>query len=254
MKAAKYLIFITLAIIFNCNASAANELSKHNKALHDNFNLMKPVGDGPFPAVIFISGCSGYKWTDIAYKHYNNVANRFVENNYVVLLVDFLAPRKAPNCFGIDANDVANDVIYSAGYLREQPFVKDDDINILGWSFGGRTVLETVNRDYAAQVFNKAIAYYPLCSTTAKWQSHIPLLVLSGAIDDVTPFMDCRKMIDKSADASHVKFRVFNNARHAFDFAGYPEKQQYVIGTIGYNAKAAKKAWRQLDKFIFKKN
>lgn len=251
MRTVKYIFFITIAFTFYCNSSIATELSKHNKALHDNFNLMKPAGDGPFPAVIFISGCSGYKWTDIAYKHYHNVADKFVTKGFAVIFVNFLTPRNAVNCFGIDANSVADDVFYAAGFLREQNFIDEDDINILGWSFGGRTVLETVNRDYAPQVFNKAIAYYPLCSTTAKWQSNIPLLVLSGGIDDVTPFSDCRKMIDQSTNSSEVKFRVFDNARHAFDFEGYPEKKQYVVGTIGFNAKAAKKAWKQLERFIF---
>ncbi len=252
MKNVRYILFFTITLIFYCNNSAATELSKHNQDLHNNFNLMKPAGDGPFPSVIFVSGCSGYKWTEIAYKHYHNVANKFVAKGFAVIFVDFLAPRNANNCFGIDANSVADDVFYAASYLAKQNFINKNDINILGWSFGGKTVLEIVNRDYAQQVFNKAITYYPLCSTTAKWQSHIPLLILSGGIDDVTPFIDCRKMVDSSANSSKVKFRVFENARHAFDFEGYPEKKQYVIGTIGYNAKAAKKAWRNVEKFIFR--
>ncbi len=252
MRIVKYIFFITVAFVFYCNGSVATELSKHNQDLHDNFNLIKPAGDGPFPSVIFISGCSGYKWTDVAYTHYNSVANNFVDNGFVVIFIDFLAPRNATNCFGIDANGVADDVFYAAGFLRGLNFIKKDNINILGWSFGGRTVLETVNRDYAQQVFNKAVAFYPLCSTTAKWQSNIPLLVLSGGIDDVTPFIDCRKMIDQSVDSSKVKFRVFDNARHAFDFEGYPEKKQYVIGSVGYNAKAATKAWKDVEKFMFR--
>ncbi len=248
----KALLLLAIILLPFSSAHANQSDAQFLKFIEENYTLKKPKGDGPFPAMIFVSGCSGYKWTDIAFNHYNNTADKFVEQGYAVIMLDFLASRSNINCMGVDVGEVIRELHLTADYLKSKPFIDSNNINLFGWSFGGIVVLQTVNHESSSKLFKKAIAYYPLCSKSQKWTSHVPILIQSGSIDDVTPFMDCRKLIDNSPDASKVKFRVIPDGRHAFDFTGYPEKKPYAFGTIGYNEKAAKKAWKNVERFMFR--
>jgi dienelactone hydrolase len=49
--------------------------------------LTKPQGDGPFPAVVLMHGCTGIG------KHQEDWAARFASWGYVALQVDSLGPR-----------------------------------------------------------------------------------------------------------------------------------------------------------------
>ncbi len=246
-------LFALLVAVFSITTTNAKENDEgFFNFIEQNYTLKKPEGNGPFPAMFFVSGCSGYKWTDIAYKHYHDTADKFVDKGYAVMMFDFLAGTDNISCFGIDFDKVLKKVRLTHDYLVQQPYIDKENINLLGWSFGGIVTLQVVNIEPFAQRFKKAVAYYPMCSEAQKWQSHIPILIQSGSLDDVTPFMQCRTLIDNSPDASKVKFRVIPGGRHAFDFTGYPEKTPYAYGTYGYNEKAAKKAWRNVEKFLFR--
>lgn len=252
-RSIKLLAALFFTITLNSQpAFAADENSVSTDFVKQHFKLKKPEGKGPFPAMIFISGCSGYKWTDIAYAHYNNTAEKFVAKGYAVIMVDFLVGTNNVNCIGIDFDLVLKKVRLTHDYLQQLAFIDKENINLFGWSFGGIVTIQIANIEPFAKRFKKAVAYYPRCSSEQKWQSHIPILIQSGSLDDVTPFMPCRNLIDNSPDSSMVKFRVIPDGRHAFDFVGYPEKKDYIIGTIGYNEKAAKKAWRNVERFMFR--
>lgn len=254
LSAAARLLFLLTLTVSASALNAAESNSNYFDFIEKNFQIKKPQGDGPFPAIIFVSGCSGYKWTDIAWKHYNTIADKFVAKGYAVMMYDFYASRpNKSSCMDVDAREVVQEVMLTAKYLKTLAYIKQNEINLHGWSFGGIITLQTVNQDVSKDIFKKAIAYYPMCSKKQKWQSHVPILIQSGSLDDVTPFMNCRTLIDNSPDASKVKFRVIPGGRHAFDFVGYPEKKPYVIGTIGYNEKAAKKAWRNVERFMFRR-
>jgi dienelactone hydrolase len=63
----------------------------------DRFRTVKPDGAGPFPAVLFVSGCSGFA-PSFAPSAYERPAERLRTAGYVVTYVDYLAARGLKTC------------------------------------------------------------------------------------------------------------------------------------------------------------
>lgn len=121
----------------------------------------------------------------------------------------------------------------------------------MGWSYGASGALQalvrTWNRD-PVQV-DAVVAYYPHCNLVQqKWESKVPVLVLVGAIDNVTPLRFCKGLFDDLP----VTVRVYENAHHCFDMSELPAEMQSTFGTIGYNEAAAESAWKEVVSFLRK--
>jgi dienelactone hydrolase len=220
--------------------------------LSKNYRMEKPEGPGPFPAVMLVPGCSGFN-AEFAKARYDRVQTRLVKLGFVTLRVNYLAARNAILCWpDVAPEDVAGDICIAAEYLRQQPFVKKGAINVLGWSWGAAGVLKALGRTKKrepAQV-ETVIVYFPHCKDCKKWDSEVPVLVLSGAIDDVSPFSDCKKLFAHLPKPHKVTVRVYDDAHHGFDNSDLPETMQYQFGTLGYNEAAAKSAWLEVTKFL----
>jgi dienelactone hydrolase len=137
----------------------------------------KPAGPGPFPAVILLHGCSGYK------NHLSHMiawAQLLVAEGYATFLVDSFTPRGYYDCMTRTAPKVPTSLrgvdLYAAAYvLAGRPDIRGDRIASLGFSQGGGTSLaaaamaadwrsspargtllaaaaETYGKDYAAEV------------------------------------------------------------------------------------------------------
>jgi len=239
-------------------AIEAGDNADHRGLLAKHYRLERPDGKEPFPAVMMVSGCSGFN-ADFAEGHYDEVQNRLVKLGFVTLRVDYLAARNAISCQqgaspeqkGVSPEEVAGDISIAFDYLRQQPFVKKGSINVIGWSYGASSALQalvrTWNRD-PVQV-KAVVAYYPHCQLIQqKWESKVPVLVLVGAIDNITPLRFCKGLFDDLP----VTVRVYENARHCFDMSELPAERHYEFGTIGYNEAAAKAAWQEVTKFLKK--
>jgi dienelactone hydrolase len=226
----------------------ADDNPDHSELLSKHYRLEKPVGPGPFPAIMLVPGCSGFD-AKFAKARYDQVQSRLVELGFVTLRVNYLAARNASSCYpDVPTEEVAGDICIAAEYLRQQPFVKKGAINILGWSWGGASALQalgrTSNRD-PVQV-DAVVTYSPGCAfVQEKWESEAPVLVLAGALDNVTPLTKCNYLF--SGLPSHrLTVRVYDNAHHGFDNFQLPAEMPYRFGTIGYNEAAAKSAWKEV--------
>ena len=223
----------------------------HQEHLSNHYRLEKPDGVGPFPAVMMVPVCSGFD-ADSAKGHYATVQSRLVELGFVTFRVNYLAARNAASCqSGVSTEDVAGDIRIAAEYLRQQPFVKKGAINVMGWSYGGAGALQALGRTWnrdPVQV-DAVVAYYPHCHLVQqKWESEVPVLVLVGAIDNVTPLRFCKMLF---VDLP-ITVRIYDDAHHAFDVFELPAERQYEFGTIGYNEAAAKSAWIEVTNFLHK--
>ena len=216
--------------------------------------LMKPPGDGPFPAVVIMHDCSGLgpkssgspgRW-----------AGKLVAQGYVVMIPDSFTPRGFPGgvCTvpgpaqkSVNALVRAADAYGALAALRRLPFVDGAHVGIMGGSHGGSTTLAAMVEPPGPQNplaaakrygFAAAIALYPGCAASyGTWsvarrrgeagltfepagiyKPVAPLLVLIGEKDDWTPAEPCRQLVDRARAAGYpVDIKIYPGAEHSFD-------------------------------------
>ena len=179
--------------------------------------LLKPDGDGPFPAIVLMHDCSGLgprssgapgRW-----------AKELLSQGYVVIMPDSFGTRGFPD--GICTNAAkarfevrplvrAGDARAAGAYLRTLPYIDKDRIGLMGGSHGGFTTLVTLSRPGSG--FAAAVALYPRCQFSRQLKPDVPLLILIGELDDWTPARDCVPLAGE-----RVTVKVYPGAHHSFD-------------------------------------
>src|SRR5262245_8293046 len=104
--------------------------------------LAKPEGDGPFPAIVALHGCSGLPEAVV-----HGVSERAVARGYVILLVDSFTTRSIDHTCTPDryaAADIFTRTLDAYGallFLARQPFVDAHRVAVAGASQGGMVTL-----------------------------------------------------------------------------------------------------------------
>jgi len=221
-------------------------------------SLVKPTGAGPFPAVIYMSGCGGIdNGADRVMQ--KAVIERYKSNGVATLIVDPFTPRgemqglcadladpakatKGPEYFTRDSNDA----LAAVKVLNSMPDIDAKHIFLQGYSFGAIGSLTAIDKkNPASQGASLAglIAYYPFCYDGV--DPSVPVLVLIGEKDDWTPAAKCQAVTGK-ADFDVV---VYPGDTHAFtmnfgkplDFAGHH---------MEYDEKGTQDAEQRAEAFI----
>lgn len=212
-------------------------------------NLVKPNGDGPFPAVIMMHGCSG-----VSPRH-DYWEKQFVQWGYVVLRVDSLTPRKQQTFCDDPMATVkprAQDAYDAKAYLMELPYVDKQKIGLVGWSHGAVAGLYVVDDSTPIEnrksPFQCAILFYPYCSDISKLNA--PLLILSGEKDDWCPPSTCKPLASLNNSQFEITLKIYENATHAFDYEGIDTAAQGHV--LKYNPEATKDAVSQVQNFLSK--
>jgi len=102
----------------------------------------RPVGEGPFAAVILIHENRGLR------EHTRDVARRFAKLGYTGLAVDLLSRSGGSEQFAdeaeattaiseLDPGNVISDLKSSVTWLQEQPYAQEGRIGAIGWCWGG---------------------------------------------------------------------------------------------------------------------
>lgn len=233
----------------------AADLTKLQKGLEPYYRLQRPDGPGPFSAVMMVSGCSGFT-PDIAPTSYTRVADRLKQQGFVVIFVDYLGARRLARCTDrgqvlVNHDEIGQEILASATYLRTLPFVKATDITVIGWSWGGAGVIEALREMKPGEPpVRAAVAYYPPCERSRPWKVAVPVLLLLGALDDVAPPGPCQALAKKLPAGTSVTVKLYPDARHGFDAEELPAQMARGSGTLGHNAAAAAAAWEEVQKLI----
>ena len=247
-------IFIAiLAFLVFVPVAQSDENTNHRELLSKHYRLEKPDGEGPFPAVMLVPACSSFN-NSKAPNFYKNVQNKLVELGFVTLRVDYIAARNIESCMGTNTTSAGNDICIAADYLNQQTFVKKGAVNVIGWSFGGAAVfraLRSTGSKKAAQV-DAAVTYHPYCNAARRWKSDVPVLVLMGTKDNITPVTACEYLFSTLPKRDRLTIRIYEDAHHLFDMDELPPEttSSVVTGSIGYNKAAAEAAWIEVTKFL----
>ena len=215
-------------------------------------SLAVPDGDGPFPAVVLLHGCSGLdpevrKGNDVHVRH-------LLAEGFVTLILDSFGPRRLGDvvCNGGEVEMEAfryrqRDAVSALRFLRSQPFVDAENVFVMGQSHGGWVLNElAVSRNIpVADRFRAAVAYYPWCGDQQlRRELHTPVLVLIGEEDDWTPADRCLEA-RRYARGAPFEVIVYEHAHHSFDLPmGGPYR--YKGYTVGENAVAAADARKRM--------
>jgi dienelactone hydrolase len=258
-----------LAILLLCCAIAANASETivipaeyQGRPIQVEGRYDRPSGEGPLPVVIILPNSSGmYYFAQSSLVTYRQLINTW---GFSTLVLDSFTARGEHTVVGkgngfieLQASDA-----YSAAYvLAARPDVKADKIAVLGQSMGGWTVVQYVTRDLPkfaslrAQLATRGgrlaagVAISPDCDLNLSAAVVIPLLIVTGALDDWSPAAPCAELAATPANARTVQLTVYPNAYHNFEHPGPPTT---VLGhRLEYNAAAAQDAQKKIHDFLF---
>jgi len=267
----KYLIgqsILFLVLLFGVLLSFNTNAQDMAKLIEANHKKFVPQGNGPFPVIIAMPGCSGVSLqgpkTDIGRpnneddvlfrRHYPHSAKKLQDEGYLVVLVDYLSAENVINtCNGeIPHDKVAAYVEASIRFVKSIAEADTTKISVMGSSYGGvgvLTWLSNLNRN--PDGVNSVIAIYPGCGTLKGWTSTIPVLMLLGELDDIAPPGQCTLMVNDLPQQTKVRVKIYPNARHGFDMTEGPEILAIDHGkTVGKNQQAGNEAWKEILSFL----
>lgn len=180
--------------------------------------LYRSGGAGPFPAIVLAHPCNGVSG------HTDAWGRLLASWGYVVLAPDSFGPRGEKGVCGrgqvVSGQMRVADVAGALDWLNGQPFVRKNDIGLIGHSHGGWTTMRAVQGTFglAQRGLRAAVAYYPACSAQYDRNVSVPLLILIGDKDDWTPAENCRRL--QAAGFVHpelVEAVYYPDAYHSFD-------------------------------------
>ncbi len=198
--------------------------------------LAKPDGEGPFPAVVLMHGCSGTERNtshQTVWRGLNRHVARLNDYGYVTLIVDSFGPRRITDGCQTGGKYYPvqlSDAHAAFDHLASLSFVDAERIGFAGWSLGGGTALRLAAEGFGRVTsgYSAVVAYYPYCSDYF-FTFDLPVLILIGADDDWTPARLCRAIAKRAPE--HIDLTVYPDTHHSFDLPmGGP---YYIEGANG---------------------
>ena len=201
--------------------------------------LYVPDGNGRFPAIVMLHGCSGL-WgkSGEPTASFEFWAEHFRALGYVALLLDSFGPRgEREICTQMnrkvsEATDRPRDAHAALRWLAERPDVDGRHIHLMGWSNGAMATLHALRpdapgREAQGPQFRSGVAFYPGCASLAKagYSPIAPLLIQSGGADDWTPARNC-ELLAARTPGRLVEIDVYPGAFHSFDRIGQPIRER----------------------------
>ena len=223
--------------------------------------LFKPQTRGPHPAIVMLHGRGGPYSANVndecalvsraspsacnagsLSKRHTMWGQYWAERGYVALLPDSFGPRGKAHGFErfthddpdrADVNEKTVRPLDAEGalrWLRSQRDVIPDRIFLQGWSNGGSTALNVMQRQGAkTSGYRAALALYPGCGKKALLAPELttpaPVALLLGSDDEEVSPARCQEMARRSiAAGSKVDVVLYPGATHGFDDPG-PSRQ-----------------------------
>ena len=212
-------------------------------AIYPKMLLLKPDGDGPFSAVMLGHQCGGlvFSKTNPLAANWSMLqwAKRFHEAGYVTLLIDFMGSRGAQQVCqgpqaGVTLGRTVKDFYQSADYLRKLPFVKSDQVAMVGFSQGALIALFNNSKSFREEFrqsrgFDAYVSFYPPCRIMSLPPNRLsidvvqkdiekPHLFLLGGADNETPASDCEALLAPIKDSGKpVELHTYPDQTHCWD-------------------------------------
>jgi dienelactone hydrolase len=219
--------------------------------------LFKPAGAGPFPAVVYMSGCGGLNNPpEMALE--KTVIDHLLAKGVATLIVDPFTPRNEPEGVCASLNDKTyiqyftrggNDAVAALKAVKAIPEIDPNRVFLQGYSFGAISSLYATDTKTPGAHDTKIaglIAYYPYCYDNVEFSA--PTIVLIGEKDDWTPAKLCQAV---QGTPNLEEVAVFPGAFHGFVMP-MGEPFDYLGHHIAFDVKQALDAQQAADAFLAK--
>lgn len=231
-------------------------------------SILRPDGDGPFPTVLLMHGCSGVHESNRSW------AELFRDQGYVAVIVDSLGPRGLAShrvdngvCDGsvLWGRERASDLLVSLAYLRQLPFVDASKIALVGWSHGAWTIMDAFALEGADELPHGlsenpgglkgvvgSVLIYPYCGAVSlsysgkKWKDSAPSLMILAGKDHMVSPEECIEVAERlEADGEPLSVHVYPDADHAFDYTDLEPDSGF-----SYDREATEDARARVSRFL----
>jgi len=236
-----------------------------SEMLTPHYEVIKPPGDGPFPAGLLFSGCDGPR------DNLDRWAEMLASKGWGAVIVDSHTPRGYDDfelwrliCAGqlLMGSERAGDALVALSDARQMDWVDPRRIVLLGASHGGWTIMELLAFEQSWRLpFNLAalppaisledplggvvgqILLYPYCGVPNRaretaWRHPAPTLFLLSANDAIAPPEDCLRVVEKlEAAGLPVEVVLYEDTTHGFD-----QSERSAISPLEFDAAATEDA------------
>ena len=214
--------------------------------------LSKPDGGGPFPAIVFLHGCSGLTLTTR-----ERIADRMTGWGYVTLSVDSFASRGIAQACDQPTPYRQADALGALLYLSKLDFVDPNRIAVVGASQGGIVALQLASTQPAGPFsipdelrFRAGVAYYPDCRAASDYLT-FPTLILIGELDDWAPANGCESWMQRRAGAgAPVRLVTYPGAYHSFDVPTLRDGKRLYGHWLKYDPEAGLRSVAEMHSFL----
>lgn len=179
--------------------------------------LVKPDGEGPFPAIVVI-----HEWWGLN-DQIKKQAKKLAKEGYVALAVDLYRgkstddPEEAHELMrGLPEDRAVKDMLAALSYLKTLPYVKEEKIGAIGWCMGGGFSLSLAIN---SQELAGAVIYYGRLVTDKEQLKKIntPIIGFFGEEDRGIPPSSVRKFEEQMNElGKKVDIHIYPGAGHAF--------------------------------------
>lgn len=230
--------------------------------MDDHFHWREAPTPTPLGWVVFLPGAGGLSVLDDD-KHYFRVAELLNKHRLDVLVVDYKrayrSAARPPE--GEGPERIAWVTEQAIDWMRRShPRTVGRQGAVVGWALGASGTIHIVN-DPAAVVrlgLHGAALFYPVATETGGLHNRVPMLVLTGELDDVTPAEEIRRLVsERVAGSASVDLVVYPDAYHGFDVASLKQRKTIRLlplfgpsATLQYDESAADDATRRLIRFL----
>ncbi len=256
--------------------TAVTPLSEAN---YPRMLLLKPEGEGPFPAVMLGHQCGGLifskanpqaaNWTMLEW------AKRFQAVGYVTLLIDFMGSRGAQQVCqgpqsGVTLGRTVKDFYQAAEHLRQLPYVHPEKVAMVGYSQGALIALFNNSKSFReefrqARGFDAYVSFYPPCRIMSLGPNRValdvvqkdmeqPHLFLLGGADNETPAADCETLLAPiKAAGKPVQLHTYQDETHCWDcksLNGFTKPGRSGLVTYTYSESATLDSFERTKKFL----
>ncbi len=212
--------------------------------------------------LLLLPGAGGLRVLDDE-RHYFDVASRLNDEGWDVLLLDYVpAYRAGGGASSVATGEkIARMVERAVDWLdRTHPAVRQQPGGLLAWSLGAEgalTLLANADRARALGV-RASVLFYPSNRAQRALEHHVPLMILTGMADDVTPWGPMSQWIERrvrSPALLHV--HAYPGVHHGFDVRSLEQRRVIrplrIVGpkaTLHYDVIAARDAGQRLLEFL----